>query len=208
MWQRRQRGSQVCVTRHTARASRRRARAGARRPHRPAGQTDKHSTRRISVRRGAGSVEPGLRTKALRLSHSAVCSRTTHRHARCAPVRRATATVARLTPCDSVHVLSYLSALAAREAKTGQRPSSPRQRRRRRHLRPGVWSPLPAEKPRVGKASAALPRDGRESRRRESGDHLPGRRCPYDCAGGAVVKMPSLAARAAPPASVARLLAA
>ena len=43
--------------------------------------------------------------------------------------------------------------------------------------------------------SAALPRDGRESRRRETGDHMPGRRCLHDFAGGAVVKMPSLQLR-------------
>ena len=51
---------------------------------------------------------------------------------------------------------------------------------------------LSVEKPLVGKISAALPRDGRESRRRETGDHMPGRRCLHDFAGGAVVKMPSL----------------
>ena len=64
---------------------------------------------------------------------------------------------------------------------------------------------LPAEKPRVGKASAALPRDGREPRRRETGDHLTGRRRPCDCAGGDVVKMPRIAARAVPLVSAARL---
>ena len=74
--------------------------AGARRPHRPAGQTDKHSTRRISVRRGAGSVEPGTLAFERRLSPAPESHYT--RHARCAPVRRATATVACLTPCDSV----------------------------------------------------------------------------------------------------------
>ena len=66
---------------------------------------------------------------------------------------------------------------------------------------------LPAEKPRVGKASAALPRDGREPRRRETGDHLPCRRRPCVCAGGAVVTMPSIAARAVPPTGAARLAA-
>ena len=51
---------------------------------------------------------------------------------------------------------------------------------------------LSVEKPLVGKVSAALPFDGRESRRRETGDHMPGRRCLHDFAGGAVVKVPSL----------------
>ena len=51
---------------------------------------------------------------------------------------------------------------------------------------------LSVEKPLVGKVSAALPFDGRESRRRETGDHMPGRRCLHDFADGAVVKMPSL----------------
>ena len=61
---------------------------------------------------------------------------------------------------------------------------------------------LPAEKPRVGTASAALPRDRREPRRRETGDHPPGRRCPCDCACVAMVKVPSVAARAVPPIRV------
>ena len=50
---------------------------------------------------------------------------------------------------------------------------------------------LSVEKPLVGKVSAALPRDGRESRRKETGDYMPGRRCLHDFAGGAVV-LPSL----------------
>ena len=54
---------------------------------------------------------------------------------------------------------------------------------------------LSVEKPLVGKVSAALPRDGRESPRRETGDHMPGRRCMGDCAGGAVLK--KIAAHAA-----------
>ena len=41
----------------------------------------------------------------------------------------------------------------------------------------------------------------------EKGDHLPGRRRLCDCAGGAVVKMPSVAARAVPPTGAARLAA-
>ena len=67
-------------------------------------------------------------------------------------------------------MLSYLSALAAREAKTGLRSSSARHRRR---SRPCICDQaccpltLSVEKPLFGKASAALPRDGRESRRRD-----------------------------------------
>jgi len=59
------------------------------------------SLRRKSAGRGAGSVEPGTQVLERRLSRSAERSRTT-RHARCAPARHATATVARVTPCDSV----------------------------------------------------------------------------------------------------------
>jgi hypothetical protein len=73
--------------------------------------------------------------------------------------------------------------------------------------RRAVSPTVPAEKPRVDKASAALPRDGREPRRRETGDHLPCRRRPCVCAGGAVVTMPSIAARAVPPTGAARLAA-
>ena len=73
--------------------------------------------------------------------------------------------------------------------------------------RRAVSPTVPAGKPRVDKASAALPRDGREPRRRETGDHLPCRRRPCVCAGGAVVTMPSIAARAVPPTGAARLAA-
>ena len=82
-------------------------------------------------------------------------------------------------------------------------------------LRPDVdgWMsrsirPHSIEKPLVGKASAALPRDGRESRRRETATTClvadarataPGLR--RRCRG----EDPSFAARAAPPASAARL---
>jgi hypothetical protein len=75
----------------------------------------------LERRRLCQAWHAGLR----RLSRSAECSRTTQ-HARCAPARRATATVARVKPCDSVArglVLLHPSALAAREAKTWQRSS-------------------------------------------------------------------------------------
>ena len=130
------------------------------------------------------------------------------RHTHCAPVRRATATVARLTPCDSVACAIVSFRARSPRNESGLRSSSARHRRR---SRPCICDQaccpltLSVEKPLVGKVSAALPRDGRESRRRETGDHLPGRRCPCDCAGGAMVKMPSVAARAVPPVSVARL---
>ena len=91
--------------------------------------------------------------------------------------------------------ITYLSALAARGTKTGLRSSSARHRRRSRPcICDQACGPptLSVEKPLVGKISAALPRDGRESRRTETGDHMPGRRCLHDFAGGAVVKMPSL----------------
>jgi hypothetical protein len=124
----------------------------------PAPQTDEHSTRRttaqhggfadtIVVRRACGANQFGL-------SRSAERSLAVAPHARCAPARRATATVARGPPCDSVArglVLSHLSSLAARETKTRQRssrghllhhgaPAPPAQSHR---LRPGVWSPDP-----------------------------------------------------------------
>ena len=71
-------------------------------------------------------------------------------------------------------MLSYLSALAARGTKTGLRSSSARHRRR---SRPCICDQaccpltLSVETPLVGKASAALPRDGRESRRRDGRPH-------------------------------------
>jgi hypothetical protein len=129
-------------------------------------------------------------------------SRTT-RHARCAPARRATATVARVTPCDSVArglVLSHLSALAVRETKTRQRSSLghllhhagtagavAQAATRRVVARP---SPFRSRLSR----SAALPRHERaaSSRRRDSGDNMPGRRSATAPAVGAVVEMPSL----------------
>jgi len=59
------------------------------------------------------------------------------------------------------------------EAKTGQRSSSARQARHRRRSRQCICDQaccpltLSVEMPLVGKASAALPRDGREFRRRD-----------------------------------------
>jgi len=143
-----------------------------------------------------------------------------HAHAVHQPARRATATVARVTPCDSVAcglVLSHLSALAARESKRKlgsdlrggiffTTPAPPAQSHRLRARRV-VARPSPLRS-RLSR-NAALPRHERaaSSLRRESGDYIPGAQI-CDCAGGAVAKMPSLAARAVPPASVARLLAA
>ena len=88
--------------------------------------------------------------------------------------------------------------------------SSPRRHRRRSRTgcdqacgRPT----LSVEKPLVEKRRAAAPRTcGIISTERVGRLHAWSQIC--DCAGGAVVKMPSLAARAVPPASVARLLAA
>jgi len=100
-------------------------------------------------------------------------------HARCAPVRRATATVARLTPRDSVAcaIVSTRARSPRNENRAAIFFSTTTPTQSHRHLRPGVWSPdISVEKQRVGKASAALRRDGRGSRRRETGDHLPGRR--------------------------------
>jgi hypothetical protein len=140
----------------------------------------RHHCRQSSLRRKS--------VWALPLRRAQSGSRTT-RHARCAPARRATATVARGPPCDSVArglVLSHLSALAARETKTRQRSS-------RGHLlhhagtagavgvaqaatRRVVARPSPLRS-RLSR-SAALPRHERaaSSRRRESGDYTPGRR--------------------------------
>jgi hypothetical protein len=142
------------------------------------------SLRRKSARRGAGSVEPG--TQVLEGSPAPQQR----------PARHATATVARVTPCDSVArglVLSHLSALAARETNTRQRSS-------RGHLLHYFFT-TPAPPVQSGRAqaatrrecgrptltavvrsrlsrSAALPRHERaaSSRRRESGDYMPGRR--------------------------------
>jgi hypothetical protein len=96
----------------------------------PAPQTDEHSTRRTTAQHGgfAGTIVVSLACGANQfgLSRSAERSLAVAPHARCAPARRATATVARGPPCDSVArglVLSHLSALAARETKTRQRSS-------------------------------------------------------------------------------------
>ena len=109
-------------------ASRRVARAPPHPP--PAPQTDEHSTRRTTAQHGgfAGTIVVSLACGANQfgLSRSAERSLAVAPHARCAPARRATATVARGPPCDSVArglVLSHLSALAARETKTRQRSS-------------------------------------------------------------------------------------
>ena len=138
----------------------------------------RHHCRQSSLRRKSGWALP------LRRAQSG--SRTT-RHARCAPARRATATVARGPPCDSVArglVLSHLSALAARETKTRQRSSRghllhhagtagavAQAATRRVVARPSLL------RSRLSR-SAALPRHERaaSSRRRESGDYTPGRR--------------------------------
>jgi len=159
----------------------------------PAPQTDEHSTRRTTAQHGgfAGTIVVSLACGAnqVGLSRSAERSLAVAPHARCAPARRATATVARGPPCDSVArglVLSHLSALAARETKTRQRSS-------RGHLlhhagtagavgvaqaatRRVVARPSPLRS-RLSR-SAALPRHERaaSSRRRESGDYTPGRR--------------------------------
>ena len=157
----------------------------------PAPQTDEHSTRRTTAQHGgfAGTIVVSLACGAnqVGLSRSAERSLAVAPHARCAPARRATATVARGPPCDSVArglVLSHLSALAARETKTRQRSS-------RGHLlhhagtagavaqaatRRVVARPSPLRS-RLSR-SAALPRHERaaSSRRRESGDYMPGRR--------------------------------
>ena len=75
---------------------------------------------------------------------SAVCSRTT-RHARCAPVRRATATVARLTPCDSVAcaIVSIRARSPPSENRVAIFFSTARPAQLPMHLRPGVLSPDP-----------------------------------------------------------------
>ena len=100
--------------------------------------------------------------------------------------------------------------LRGRKTRTGRggwlRSSSARHRRRSRTcICDQACGPptLSVEKPLVGKVSAALPRDGRESPRRETGDHMPGRRRmgDWDCAGSAVVKIVYSCARAAPPAT-------
>ena len=136
-------------------------------------QTDKHFTRRMSARRGAACVEPGLRTKALPLS-ACVCSRTT-RHARCAPARRATAIVDRLTPCDSV--ACAIVSIRARSPRSENRAAIFFSTAHRPRSRPCICDQaccpltLSVEKPLVGKASAALPRDGRESRPRDGRLH-------------------------------------
>ena len=124
----------------------------------PAPQTDEHSTRRTTAQHGGFAdtivVSRACGANQFGLSRSAERSLAVAPHARCAPARRATATVARGPPCDSVArglVLSHLSSLAARETKTRQRssrghllhhgaPAPPAQSHR---LRPGVWSPDP-----------------------------------------------------------------
>jgi len=156
----------------------------------PAPQTDEHSTRRTTAQHGgfAGTIVVSLACGAnqVGLSRSAERSLAVAPHARCAPARRATATVARGPPCDSVArglVLSHLSALAARETKTRQRSS-------RGHLlhhagtagavgvaqaatRRVVARPSPLRS-RLSR-SAALPRHERaaSSRRSASGDYTP-----------------------------------
>ena len=67
------------------------------------------------------SVEPAAQISLGSPAPQSAVWQSHHTHARCAPARRATATVARGPPCDSVAlglVLSHLSALAARETKT------------------------------------------------------------------------------------------
>jgi hypothetical protein len=148
----------------------------------------RHHCRQSSLR-GTIVVSLACGANQVGLSRSAERSLAVAPHARCAPARRATATVARGPPCDSVArglVLSHLSALAARETKTRQRSS-------RGHLlhhagtagavgvaqaatRRVVARPSPLRS-RLSR-SAALPRHERaaSSRRRESGDYTPGRR--------------------------------
>ena len=115
-----------------------------------------------------------------------------HAHAVHQPARRATATVARVTPCDSVAcglVLSHLSALAARESKRKlgsdlrggiffTTPAPPAQSHRLRARRV-VARPSPLRS-RLSR-NAALPRHERaaSSRRGESRStslYMPGRR--------------------------------
>jgi hypothetical protein len=139
-----------------------------------------------------------------RLSRSAERSCTTRRHARCAPARRATATVVwpvsrRVTPrrmwFNSIASIPR-SQPAKRKLGSDLRggiffttPAPPAQSHR---LRPGVWSPdLSVEKPLVEKRRAAAPRTcGIISTERVRRLHAWSQIC--DCAGGAVVKMPSL----------------
>lgn len=159
-------------------------------PH-PPPAPDEDSTRRTTAQHGGFAdtivVSRACGANQFGLSRSAERSLAVAPHARCAPARRATATVARGPPCDSVArglVLSHLSALAARETKTRQRSS-------RGHLlhhagtagavaqaatRRVVARPSPLRS-RLSR-SAALPRHERaaSSRRRESGDYTPGRR--------------------------------
>ena len=129
-------------------------------------QTDKHSTRRMSARRGAGCVEPRLRTKALPLSVHCSCAVAPHDCTR-APVRRAAATVARLTPCDSV--ACAIVSIRARSPRSENRAAISSSARHRQCICDQACCPLTlsVEMPLVGKASAALPRDGREFRPRD-----------------------------------------
>ena len=121
-----------------------------------------------------------------------------HAHARHARYTHAVCQCAsrqQLWPVSHRVACAIVSFLAARGTKAGLRSSSARHRRRSRPcICDQACGPptLSVETPLVGKISAALPRDGRESRRRETGDHMPGRRCLHDFAGGAVVKMPRL----------------
>ena len=166
------------VTRHTASASRRRAcRREAPRPDRLV-RDKPTNTSHGACQLGEGQPVSSLAfERRLSVSHSRlcrVCSCTT-RHARCAPVRRATAIVARLTPCDSV--ARAIASIRARSPRSENRAAIFFSTAHRRRSRPCICDQaccpltLSVEKPLVGKASAALPRDGRESRRRDGQPH-------------------------------------
>ena len=107
---------------------------------------------------------------------------------------------------DSLRDVKRLKISMSKGRENSALPAEPGMLGFERRLSPLPISALRAPVPRA----PGVPRDGCASRRRETDDCMPARRCRSlcDCASGVVVKMPSLAARVAPPASVARLLAA